>query len=186
MASQMFSSHGDYSARPDIPVTLIHHDGTRVTANKITNIDTLRNTLSSHEQIPYDDPENRGDLYILAPMRLLTPIIEESDSELARSKIYQELSTVSRNTVCNYSDVDNSIMSIISEVLSVRGPPNNQSKIYANQSELRHLSRSENVVDTNSLLSTIEEIRNNSMCNLYNTSFNDPHSNVAESSLALR
>ena len=182
-ASQAFSVAGEYS---NIPVTLIHHDGHRLTANKITSLDSLRDTLISHEQIPYDDPENRGDLYILAPMRLLTPIIEESDSELTRSKIYQELSTVSRNTVCNYSDVDNSIMSIISEVLSVRGPPNNQSKIYANQSELRHLSRSENVVDTNSLLSTIEEIRNNSMCNLYNTSFNDPHSNVAESSLAPR
>ena len=182
-ASQAFSVGGEYS---NIPVTLIHHDGHRLTANKITSLDCLRDTLISHEQIPYDDPENRGDLYILAPMRLLTPIIEESDSELARSKIYQELSTVSRNTVCNYSDVDNSIMSIISEVLSVRGPPASQSKIYANQSELRHLSRTENVVDTNSLLSTIEEIRNNSMCNLYNTSFNDPHSNVAESSLAPR
>ena len=182
-ASQAFSVPGEYS---NIPVTLIHHDGHRLTANKITSLDSLRDTLISHEQIPYDDPENRGDLYILAPMRLLTPIIEESDSELARSKIYQELSTVSRNTVCNYSEVDNSIMSIISEVLSVRGPPNNQSKIYADQSELRQLSRTENVVDTNCLLSTIEEIRNNSMCNLYNTSFNDPHSNVAESSLAPR
>ena len=182
-ASQAFSVQGEYS---NIPVTLIHHDGHRLTANKITSLDSLRDTLISHEQIPYDDPENRGDLYILAPMRLLTPIIEESDSELARSKIYQELSTVSRNTVCNYSEVDNSIMSIISEVLSVRGPPTNQSKIYANQSELRQLSRTEDVVDTNCLLSTIEEIRNNSMCNLYNTSFNDPHSNLGESSLAPR
>ena len=182
-ASQAFSAQGEYS---NIPVTLIHHDGHRLTANKITSLDTLRDTLISHEQIPYDDPENRGDLYILAPMRLLTPIIEESDSELARSKIYQELSSVSRNTVCNYSDVDNSIMSIISEVLSVRGPAANQSKMYANQDDIRRLSKSENVADTNSLLSTIEEIRNNSMCNLYNTSFNDPHSNVAESSLAPR
>ena len=177
-ASQMFSSHGDYSARPDIPVTLIHHDGTRVTANKITNIDTLRNTLSAHEQIPYDDPENRGDLYILAPMRLLTPIIEETDSELTRNKIYQELSTISRNTQGdrNYSDVDASIMSIISEVLSVRQPGHQSTSVEASQrSDLKLLTAGENIVDTNCLLSTIEEIRNNSMCNLYSTSFNDPH-----------
>ena len=177
-AAQAFSAHGDYSsAASNIPVTLIHHDGRRVTANKITSLDTLRETLHAHEQLPYDDPENRGDLYILAPMRLLTPIIEETDSELTRNKIYQELSTVSRSSAAaaDYSCVDNSIMSIISEVLSVRNV--NQSKISLNQtntSDLRFLTGCENIVDTNCLLSTIEEIRNNSMCNLYSTSFTEP------------
>ena len=166
-AAQAFSSYGDYAnASHNIPVTLIHHDGHRMTANKITSLESLRETLMTHEQIPYDDPENRGDLYILAPMRLLTPIMEETDSELTRSKVYQELSSslASRNT--HYSTMDTSIMSIISEVLSVRQP---------NQSEASMLSRdqtyanysSAKMIDTNCLLSTIEEIRNNSMCNLY-------------------
>ena len=185
-AGQMFSASGDYSSSvgsSDIPVTLIHHDGRKVTANKITNIDTLRSTLSAHEQIPYDDPENRGDLYILAPMRLLTPIVEETDSELTRNKIYQELSTMSRSTQGDkpYSDVDVSIMSIISEVLSVRNPGNQSSMnldATTNRSDLKILTAGENIVDTNCLLSTIEEIRNNSMCNLYSTSFNDPHRNL--------
>ena len=172
-ASQAFSAYGDYSS--NIPVTLIHHDGTRMTANKITSLETLRDTLSAHEQIPYDDPENRGDLYILAPMRLLTPIMEETDSELTRSKIYQELSTVSRNTNYNYSDLDQSIMSIISEVLSVRNV--NQSKMslnQTNQSDIRFLTNvPENIMDTNCLLSTIEEIRNNSMSNLFSSSINE-------------
>lgn len=152
-----------------------------MTANKIVSLDNLRQTLNGHEQVPYDDPESRGDLYILAPMRLLTPVIEESDSEFTRSKIYQTLSNVSRSTFGNYSDVDNSIMSIISEVLSVRST--NQGKLprsvsqLTNQSDLRLSTIEEDIVDTNSLLSTIEEIRNNSMCNLYNSSFNDPNSN---------
>ena len=90
-ASQAFSVSGEYS---NIPVTLIHHDGHRLTANKITSLDCLRDTLISHEQIPYDDPENRGDLYILAPMRLLTPVIEETESEMTKSKLYQSLASV--------------------------------------------------------------------------------------------
>ena len=93
-ASELFSNAGDYTT--NIPVTLIHHDGSRVTANKIVSLDNLRETLSNHEQVPYDDPESRGDLYILAPMRLLTPVVEESESELTRSKIYQTLSNLSK------------------------------------------------------------------------------------------
>ena len=178
-ASELFSNAGDYTT--NIPVTLIHHDGSRVTANKIVSLDNLRETLSNHEQVPYDDPESRGDLYILAPMRLLTPVVEESESELTRSKIYQTLSNASKSTFGNYSDVDNSIMSIISEVLSVRSTnpgkiPRSVSQV-TNPSDPRLSTIEEDIVDTNSLLSTIEEIRNNSMCNLYNSSFNDQKSN---------
>ena len=97
-------------------------------------------------------------------MRLLTPIIKETDSELTRNKIYQELSTVSRSSAAatDYSCVDNSIMSIISEVLTVRNV--NQSKISLNQtntivSDFRFLTGCENIFDTNCLLSTIEEHR---------------------------
>ena len=48
----------------------------------------------SHERVPYDDPESRGDLYILAPMRLLTPVIEETDSDITKSRLYQSLASV--------------------------------------------------------------------------------------------
>ena len=198
-AGQAFSSTGDYANTNNaavrtsrdsnnIPVTLIHHDGHRVTANKITNLETLRDTLMTHEQIPYDDPENRGDLYILAPMRLLTPIMEETDSELTRSKIYQELSSVSRTTNnYNYSSLDTSIMSIISEVLSVR--QNNENKNMSSTShyypEMRLLT-ADNLIDTNCLLSTIEEIRNNSMCNLYNDAPQVSATDQSEASIVSR
>ena len=54
----------------------------------------FRETLMSHERVPYDDPESRGDLYILAPMRLLTPVIEETDSDITKSRLYQSLASV--------------------------------------------------------------------------------------------
>ena len=160
-AGQAFSSDGEYRpSSSQIPVTLIHHDGRRVTANTIVNLDNLREVLHQHEQIPYEDPENRGDLYLLAPMRLLTPIGEETESDITgRSKTYQALSTQSKE----YSDVDQSIMSIISEVLNARGSDAMPRSV--SQSVQQPLTS--DAVDTNSLLSTIEEIRNNSMCNLY-------------------
>merc|ERR1719490_385036 len=54
-------------------------------------------------------------------------------------------------------------MSIISEVLNARGSESLPRSI--SQSVQQPLTS--DAVDTNSLLSTIEEIRNNSMCNLY-------------------
>ena len=160
-AGQAFSSDGEYrTSSSQIPVTLISHDGTSVTAKTIVNLDNLREVLHQHEQIPYEDPENRGDLYLLAPMRLLTPIGEETESDITgRSKTYQALSTQSKE----YSDVDQSIMSIISEVLNARASDSMPRSI--SQSVQKPLTSE--AVDTNSLLSTIEEIRNNSMCNLY-------------------
>ena len=93
-------------------------------------------------------------------MRLLTPIGEETESDITgRSKTYQALSTQSKE----YSDVDQSIMSIISEVLNARASDSMPRSI--SQSVQKPLTSE--AVDTNSLLSTIEEIRNNSMCNLY-------------------
>ena len=53
----------------------------------------FRDTLMAHERVPYHDPECRGDLYIPAPMRLLTPVIEETDSDITRSKLYQSLAS---------------------------------------------------------------------------------------------
>ena len=42
------------------------------------SLENLRERLEEHDKVPYDDPECRGDLYILAPMRLLTPVLEET------------------------------------------------------------------------------------------------------------
>ena len=163
-AGQAFSADGEYANKQhgQIPVTLIHHDGYKVTANTIVNLDNLREALHHHEQIPYDDPENRGDLYLLAPMRLLTPIGEETESDL-RSKTYQSLSNYSKE----YSDVDQSIMSIISEVLNTRNKDKQDSTLRSVSQGVQQAVVGQEPVDTNSLLTTIEEIRNNSMCNLY-------------------
>ena len=45
---------------------------------RIVSLENLRERLEEHDKVPYDDPECRGDLYILAPMRLLTPVLEET------------------------------------------------------------------------------------------------------------
>ena len=157
------------------PVTLIHHDGRRVTTNRIVSLESLREVLLEHEKVPYDDPECRGDLYILAPMRLLTPVIEETESEFTRSRLYQSILTqgsAHNYQPANYSDVDTSIMSIISEVLNVRS-----SAAAAASSQPRRTAAAAPAatqecerVDTSSLLHTIEEIRNSSLCNLYYSS----------------
>ena len=156
------------------PLTLIHHDGKRVTTNKIVSLDNLRETLQLHEKVPYDDPESRGDLYILAPMRLLTPVFEESEPDLTRSKLYQSLASMS-NTSQVYSDMDTSIMSAISEMLNMRGDAVKQQRgsFASDPKESRLTTIEEDSVDTCSLLHTIEEIRNNSLCNLYYSSSTD-------------
>ena len=158
--------------RNNAPLTLIHHDGRKVTANKILSLENLRQTLMSHDKVPYDDPESRGDLYILAPMRLLTPVLEESESEMTKSKLYQSLNSVSSQAA--YSDLDTSIMSIISEVLNVRSESKSYRNVLVDQKDGSRLAPIiEDSVDTCSLLHTIEEIRNNSLCNLYYSSNTD-------------
>lgn len=59
----------------------------------------------AHERVPYDDPESRGDLYILAPMRLLTPVIEETDSDITKSKLYQSLASVTSQVIHHFSSI---------------------------------------------------------------------------------
>jgi len=40
-------------------------------------MESLREVIRKHEKVPMDDPQDRGDLYLLAPMRLLlSPIAE--------------------------------------------------------------------------------------------------------------
>ena len=185
-AQAMLSTHNSQAQQQQQqhqqhPVTLIHHDGRRVTTNRVVSLESLREVLLQHEQVPYDDPECRGDLYILAPMRLLTPVIEESEAEFTRSRLYQSLTHGSsssysgHNRQTNYSDVDTSIMSIISEVLNVRSSAaSNSSSAWQIRNQaaaaptfLSSGKDSSDGVDTSSLLHTIEEIRNSSLCNLY-------------------
>jgi hypothetical protein len=180
-------STNNTSQQQQHPVTLIHHDGRRVTTNRIVSLESLREVLLEHEKVPYDDPECRGDLYILAPMRLLTPVIEESESDFTRSRLYQSLTQGSNYSGQNYqqaaySDVDTSIMSIISEVLNVRSsaaaghsgsspqPRRQPSLASARAMPAPMLKEEVDGVDTSSLLHTIEEIRNSSLCNLYYSS----------------
>lgn len=184
MASSLDTSDSNHTYEPietaqemsrnvhSAPLTLIHHDGRKVTANRIVSLETLRETLHQHESVPFDDPESRGDLYILAPMRLLTPVLEESDSDLTRSKLYQSLASMSTNSQM-YSDMDTSIMSIISEVLNVRSEQRSQRTLISDRSQPKLPPIEEDSLDTCSLLHTIEEIRNSSLCNLYYSSSSD-------------
>ncbi len=67
-------------------MTLIHHDGKRLTTRQIVSMESLREVIRKHEKVPMDDPQDRGDLYLLAPMRLLlSPIAEEPETADATS-----------------------------------------------------------------------------------------------------
>ena len=69
-------------------------------------MDSLKELLSKHDKVPMDDPQERGDLYLLAPMRLLTPILEETESE------------ITGGTHCHDDDFNRSIITVISEMLT--------------------------------------------------------------------
>ena len=75
----MNDTYGDLKV--PVPVTLIHHDGKRLTTRQIVSMESLREVIRNHEKVPMDDPQDRGDLYLLAPMRLLlSPIAEEPET----------------------------------------------------------------------------------------------------------
>ena len=66
-----------------LPLTLLHHDGERLTSQTMLSMDNLKEFLREYSAAPMDDPQDRGDLYLLAPMRLLSPIVEESEPATA-------------------------------------------------------------------------------------------------------
>ena len=66
-------------------------------------MESLKEVLHKHEKVPMDDPQDRADLYILAPMRLLSPILEESSSD--------------QNRTVNNTDLNKSLMTVISEII---------------------------------------------------------------------
>ena len=175
-------------ANVPVPLTLIHHDGKQVSTRHIVTMDSLKEILSKHENVPMDDPQDRGDLYLLAPMRLLTPILEETESEITGG-----LTAQSRE-----EDFNRSVMTVISEMLtnhsknmmlyqSILSEKQNQT---ANKSQMSTGPQAALEIDSigpfdgigphpdgqfqdsvdsasSTLVHTIEEIRNQSLCNLY-------------------
>ncbi|TRY61950.1 hypothetical protein TCAL_08880 [Tigriopus californicus] len=160
-------------------VTLIHHDGQKVSTQQILSMENLKEVLKNHQNIPMDDPQDRGDLYLLAPMRILSPILEESEgggdyssrmSNPAPSEIYQSL------------DLNRSIMTVLSEVLSTKSSYHPR-LVEQQLLEEQHLQHPPAILDnettSSTLVHTIEEIRNNSLCNLFFSSFNDTPTKVS-------
>ena len=78
-------------------------------------MESLRDVIKIHEKVPMDDPQDRPDLYILAPMRLLSPIMEES----AMTENTKNATNV---------DLNKSLMTVISDILT------NSSQHYATAS----------------------------------------------------
>ena len=171
-----------------VPLTLIHHDGRQVSTRQIVTMESLKELLYKHENVPMDDPQDRGDLYLLAPMRLLTPILEETESEI----------TGGLTAHSHEEDFNRSVMTVISEMLtnhsknmmlyqSVLSEKQNQKMSKSQDSTLvQHSLDNDSIgpcdaigsypdgqfqdsVDSASstLVQTIEEIRNQSLCNLY-------------------
>ena len=116
-------------------------------------MESLKEVLHKHDKIPMDDPQDRPDLYILAPMRILSPIMEESQSE-------------SQTTNNPYTDLNKSLMTVISEIL-LHKPSNLQNThTYANNNNPDG-QFADSIESSSSLVHTIDVIRNNSLCNLY-------------------
>ena len=171
-----------------VPLTLIHHDGRQVSTRQIVTMESLKEILSKHDNVPMDDPQDRGDLYLLAPMRLLTPILEETESEITGG-----LTAQSRE-----DDFNRSVMTVISEMLTNHSKNMMLYQTILSEKQNQTLNKSQYLpctqvsmenesigtfdgvgshpdglfqdsVDSASstLVHTIEEIRNQSLCNLY-------------------
>lgn len=140
-------------------VTLIQADGDKLSTRQITSMQSLREVLTIHEKVPMDDPQDRPDLYILAPMRLLSPILEESVATQQPSE-----------------DLNKSLMTVISEILMSNNNRTFMSTAQAGPSGVgSHPDGrfADSIESTSSLVHTIDEIRNNSLCNLYYTTTNN-------------
>ena len=126
-------------------VTLIHHDGDKLSTRQITSIESLKEVLHKHEKVPMDDPQDRGDLYILAPMRILSPILEESTDQN-----------------CRENDLNKSLMTVISEILQ---PTNRQNSVLNSNTVTNNTVTypdghfQDSIESTSSLVQIIEEIR---------------------------
>ena len=196
IGTNMSGHHRTYSngslGEPKVPVplTLIHHDGRQVSTRQIVTMDSLKELLGKHEKVPMDDPQDRGDLYLLAPMRLLTPILEETESEMTGGTTTQQ----SRE-----NDFNRSVITVISEMLTNHSKnmmlyqsilsenQNNQiGSRSQNSTAMQYSTDNDSIAPTDgfgsnpdgqfqdsvdsassTLVHTIEEIKNQSLCNLY-------------------
>ena len=70
-----------------------------------------------------DDPQDRPDLYILAPMRLLSPIMEESANTMI------ETTKNNQNATTN-TDLNKSLMTVISDILTSNNGTTSQQPYY--------------------------------------------------------
>ena len=74
------------------------------TVKQIVSMETLKELLHKHERVKLDDPQDRGDLYLLAPMRLLTPILEEEELQAdAEPNFNRSVMTVISELLTNHS-----------------------------------------------------------------------------------
>ncbi|QQP54605.1 XK-related protein, partial [Caligus rogercresseyi] len=136
----------DYELRVPVPITLIHHDGDKVITKRVMSMENLKDVISKHETVPMDDPQDRSDLYLLAPMRLLEPILEESEpGDLSRTSSYN----------------NRSIMTVLSDFLNKTYASASSSAVYHPCPDGRFHESSES--GGSSLVQTIEEIRNQSL-----------------------
>ena len=110
-------------------------------------MESLKEVLHKHD-FTMDDPQDRPDLYILAPMRILSPIMEESEAQ---------------------TDLNKSLMTVISEILLHKNPNQTYANQTQNQNQHPDGQFADSIESSSSLVHTIEEIRNNSLCNLYYT-----------------
>ena len=140
MASESVASNDTYEPIENYDygtVTLIHHDGDKLSTQRITNMECLKEVLNKHDKMPMDDPQDRPDLYILAPMRILSPIMEES--ELTQ----------------NAQDLNKSLMTVISEILL--------NKTYANHTNVNNANPdghfADSIESTSSLVHTIGNVQ---------------------------
>ena len=152
------------------------------TVKQIVSMETLKELLHKHERVKLDDPQDRGDLYLLAPMRLLTPILEEEELQAdAEPNFNRSVMTVISELLTNHSKsmqvkpsfyYEYQLKNVASYLLF-------HLQVYQSLSETRTTSQMSDVqpdgrfpdsVESacSTLVSTIEEIRNNqSLSNLY-------------------
>merc|ERR1719245_875828 len=124
-------------------------------------MDNLKEFLRGYSAIPMDDPQDRGDLYLLAPMRILSPIVEESEPA---TNTNTNLSRDDNYEVHNHYELNRSILTVISEILvpPPPPPPNGAQRRPPPPPPPQLFQESQS-----SLVHTIEELRNSSLCNLF-------------------
>ncbi len=56
---EAYSVNEQSASSSSLPVTLIHHDGHKMTTRQVVSLENLKSVLQQHETIPMDDPQER-------------------------------------------------------------------------------------------------------------------------------